>query len=46
MKAQIRQLETLTRKTFGDAVAHAMNQISESNVFSWIRHAGYVLAPA
>lgn len=44
MKGQIRRLETLTRETFDDAVAYAMNQISESNLLSWIRHAGYVLA--
>ncbi|MEM6533802.1 MAG: transposase [Myxococcota bacterium] len=44
MKAQIRRMETLTRETFDDAVAYAMNQISQSNLLSWIRHAGYTLA--
>ncbi|MEO0593509.1 MAG: hypothetical protein AAFZ38_08015 [Myxococcota bacterium] len=43
MKEMIRRFETLTRDTFDQAVAAAMNAVTPDNILAWIRHAGYAV---
>lgn len=43
LKDAIRRAETLTRETFDQAVAHAMDTITPSDVSAWVGHCGYTL---
>lgn len=43
MKEVLRRLDTLTRDTFENALAVAMDAISRDDIRSWIEHAGYPL---
>lgn len=44
LKEILRRLDTLTRENFDNAVAKAMVCISEHDIQSWVRHAGYCQA--
>jgi len=44
LKEMLRRLPTLSRDAFDDAVAFAMNAISNADVRAWSLHAGYSLA--
>ena len=43
IKTILRRLDTLTRESFDAAVARAMNEVSLTNIRSWIKYAGYSL---
>ena len=44
LKEFVRRRATDTRDLFDDAVADAMNAISNENVLAWFRHCGYKIA--
>ena len=46
LKAGMRRLETLTRESFDDAVATAMETVSPEDIHAWVEHAGYGLCPS
>lgn len=41
LKESLRQLETLTRNAFDEAVAKAINNINVGDLRAWTRHCGY-----
>jgi len=43
LKDLVRRLPRLSRAVFDDAVASAMNAISNADVIAWSRHAGYAI---
>jgi transposase len=44
LKDILRRLPTLSRDAFDDAVASAMNAVSNADVRAWTQHAGCALA--